>query len=163
MSYVKGKNVTVYVYRDIAMVPTPVMMGCATSISKNETAEEVNVTTADSTRENEYIGGSKDAVVTVDGLMTLDELTRWQYKDWLDSLGNVERFLITHENAFGDKYSYDFNGLITGVSDQAGPTEFASFSASIKRTGPATTTMFYDALLDSDGNPILDSDGNLIR
>lgn len=163
MSKVLGKDVSVYVYRDIAMVPTPVFAGCATSCSKDETAEDLNITTADSARENEYIGGAKDATGTVDGLITLDELTKFQYADFIDSVGNVIRILIVYTNSFGDTYSYDAYVLVTSVSDQADATDFANFSVSWKRSGAATITQLFNALLDSDGNPILDSDGNLIR
>jgi hypothetical protein len=163
MSKVLGKNVTVYVYRDILMVPTPVFAGCATSCSKDETAEDINITTADSGRENEYIGGSKDATGTIDGLMTLDEMPMFQYADWVAEVGNVKRILIVYENSFGDKYSYDANVLVVGVSDQADVTDFAKFTVSWKRSGAATITQFWDALKDSDGNLILDSNGNLIR
>lgn len=163
MSITRGKDVSFYVYRTISLVPTPVFAGCAKSCSKDETAEDINITTADSDRENEYIGGSKDATGTVDGLITLDELPKYQYGDFVDQVGNVIRILIVYTNAFGDRYSYDANVLITGVSDQADVSDFASFTVNWKRSGKATITKFWDALKDSDGNLILDSDGNLIR
>jgi hypothetical protein len=155
----KGKEVNLYVRRDDEWVLT----ACATSSSKDESAEEINITTADSERENEYIGGSKDATIGLEGVITLDEITRWQWKDFVDNVGNVIRILLTYDNGFGDRYSYDANVLVTNVSDVANVADFATFSIGMKRSGAATTTQLFDALQDSDGEYILDSDGNLIR
>lgn len=163
MTYVKGKDVNFYVYRDEGGDEVAVFAGCALTITKEETAEELNITTADSGRENEYIGGSKDATGTVDGLMTIDQLNRFQYKDFVDNVGNVLHILITYENSFGDRISYDANALVTNVSDSAGATDLATFSVSWKRTGPATIALVGQWLIDDEGNPILDSDGLPIR
>jgi hypothetical protein len=158
---VKGRDVTVY----MQVAAEWVLIMCATSCTKDETSEEISITTADSDRENEYIGGSLDCSFTFDGAMTLDIPGRVQYEDLEAEIGNVKRFLIIYENAFGDKLNYEADFLITNINDTNGVNEFSTFSMSAKRSGAATRTKTWadGTLLDSEGNPILDSDGNLIR
>jgi hypothetical protein len=158
---VKGKDVTVYMEVDSEWV----LIMCATSCTKSETSEEVNVTTADSDRENEYIGGSLDCSFTFDGAMTLDIPGRVQYEDLENEIGNVKRFLIVYETSFGDKKNYEADFLITSVDDSNGVNEYSTFSMTAKRSGAPTKTKVWadDVLLDSEDNPIWDSDGNVIR
>ena len=159
---VMGKDVRVYVYRDVAGVPTPVQASCGTEWTKDEAAEEINVR-RNTSRYRSYIGGYKDATATLSLLVTLDELNRWQYLDWINHVGEVVRMLITYENAYGDRLSYDAEWLVTGVSDSAPSTDFVTFQVSILRSGEPTITLLIDGLRDSDGELILDSDGLPIR
>jgi hypothetical protein len=157
---VKGKDVTVYMEVDSEWV----LIMCATSCTKDETTEEVNVTTADSDRENEYIGGSKDCSFSFDGAMTLDIPGRVQYEDLVDEVGNVQRFLIVYTNSYGDALNYEADFLITGVSDTNGVNDFSTFSMTAKRSGAATRTKTWaDGVLLDGGIPVWDSDGEVIR
>lgn len=158
MTIVKGKDVKAYVYRS----GVPVLTVCATSMSKEETAEEIP-TRQNVSKHNTYIGGYRDAAVTLEGAQTLDSFGRWQYKDWEDNIGEVVQMLLTYDNSYGDRYSYDAYFLIKGVSDTSDSTGFTTFSVDLKRSGAPVTGLVGNWLTDSDGNPILDSDGNVIR
>lgn len=159
MTVVEGKRVTLYVYRD----DVPIKTVCATNLTKRIEAEKINITTVDSDRENEYIGGSTDAEIGLEGIRTLDETGSWQADDFEDLIGEVVHILISYDNALGDRVTYNGYALITSVDDNNGASDFSSYSISMVRSGAWTKTKIYNALLDSDGNPVFDSDGNLIR
>lgn len=158
MTIVRGKDIDLYVKRGLGYVPT----ACATNLSIEETAEEVNITTVDSGRENEYEGGATDASLSFEGVMTLDELSKWQYEDFV--VGNTEQIRVDFVNSYGDALKYEMFVVIISKSAQGDVNDFGSFSISMKRSGAMTSVKTYDNILvDSDGLPILDSDGNLIR
>lgn len=158
---VKGKDVTVYMKVGLDWV----LIMCATSCTKSETAESREITTISSGRYVTRKGGALDCSFTFDGAMTLDIPGRVQYEDLLEEIGNVKRFLIIYQNLYGDKLNYEADFLITSVDDNNGVSEFSTFSMTAQRSGPPTKTKEWgnDAWLDDEGNPIWDSDGELIR
>lgn len=157
---VRGKDVSLYVYEGA----TPVLTVCATNLTKTTTAERINVTTVDSDRENEYIGGSTESEITLDGVRTLDIVGSWQAEDFEDNIGEVLRIIIIYTNQYGDILSYDGNVVVTDVSDNNGASEFSTYSIQMVRSGPWTKLKTYEnALVDSNGDFILDSNGDIIR
>jgi hypothetical protein len=155
-----GKDVDVSVEVDGEMQ----LIMCAISFSKDETAEEVNITTADSGRQNEYIGGSLDCTISFEGAITLDIPGKYQYEDLVNDIGNVKRILIEYRNSHGDLLSYEADFLITSVSDQ-NPVEHSTFSMTAKRSGAPTITKTWDeeVILDEDDEPLEDESGEVIR
>jgi hypothetical protein len=157
---IEGRNVRLYVYRS----GVPALAVCATNVSKTLSVEQINITTVDSGRENEYIGGSTDSELTLDGVRTLDEITSWQADDFEDQIGEVLRVILIYTNFYGDVLSYDGNVLITGVDDSNPAAEFSTYSISMIRSGAWTKLKSFDSILvDGLGNPILDGNGDLIR
>src|SRR4051812_39314737 len=111
MTTVLGRNVHYYIYRS----GVPTLTVCATNISRRESVETINTTTIDSGRENEYIGGSTDSELVLDGVRTLSLTTNWQADDW--EIGEVYRVILIYMDALGNSVSYDGNVLITGIDD----------------------------------------------
>jgi hypothetical protein len=160
MITVKGKDVTLYVYRGGS--PTPAV--CATNVSRRETVETLNVTTIDSGRENEYRGGSTDSEATLTGVRTLGS-SNWQIDDF--EIGNIERIIIVYLDSAGNSVSYDGNVLITGVDDDNGASDFSTYTVTMLRSG--AWTKLYNVvvgdlhyLVDGNGDYILDSNGDYI-
>jgi predicted secreted protein len=161
MIKVRGKDVTLYVYRG----GSPALAVCATNLSRRESVENLNITTIDSTRANEYVGGSTDSEVTLSGVRTLANSSDWQIDDF--EIGNIERIIIIYLDSAGNSVSYDGNVLITGVEDENGAADFSTYSVTMLRSG--AWTKLYDItiggvhyLVDSNGDFILDSFGNRI-
>lgn len=158
MTTVLGRNVRVYVQKEEVFVLT----ACASSCSKEETAEVVQIR-QNTRRENSYRGTTKDCTLSLEGVTTIDEITKWQFQDFIDSLGDLVHVKLVYENEYGDVLSYECDAIITSVTDQAAATDFATYSVAMLRSGAATTTILYNALQDDEGEYILDSQGNLMR
>ena len=157
MTIVLGKDVNLYVY----VGGVPKLTVCATNLSRRRTAGTVSRLVRGAGRSRLYSSTIKDETLTLDGLVTIDETSKFQYDDFNE--GDALHVLMTYTNSFGDRISNDGNVLITGIDDTNGATDFSSYSISMVRSGAWTKTKIYNALLDSDGNPVFDSDGNLIR
>jgi predicted secreted protein len=160
MTVVNGKDVLLYVRRGTTWVKTV----CATDCSLSFTAEKISITTSNSGRDNDYIGGMKDCAVSLDGVTTLDQLTSWQFEDWVDQIGERVRILLTFNDTFGDQLAYDMILLVESADVSGAVSDFAGYSIHGSRCGAHTKIKTYDhVLVDSFGNPILDSNGDLIR
>lgn len=158
MSYVLGKNVVMYVYRD----SVPVLTVCATNLSRKQTAGSVSRLVRGAGSNRIYSSTIKDETLTLDGLTTLDDVGRWQYDEF--NPGDALHILISYTNSYGDVLSYDGNILVTGIDDNNQAGDFSSYSISMVRSGAWTKLKTYNgALLDSFGDPIWDSNGELIR
>jgi hypothetical protein len=154
---VEGRNAKLYVYRDSAAVLTV----CATNVTRRETAETINITTVDSGRENEYIGGATDAEITLEGVRTINQPVDWQVDDF--QIGESHHIILVYEDAGGNALSYDLNVLITEISDSNGAGEFSTYSVSMIRSGPWIRLFNVGGVLkDQYGNPITDQYGNYI-
>jgi hypothetical protein len=154
---VEGRNVKLYVYRS----GVPVLTVCATNVTRRETVETINITTVDSGRENEYIGGATDAEITLEGVRTISQLADFQVSDF--EVGDVYRIIIIYTDASGSTLSYDGNVLITGIDDSNGAGEFSTYTVSMLRSGPWLKLFNVSGILvDGFGNPILDGEGNYI-
>lgn len=163
MSLVRGRDINIYVEK-VDASGAYVVGGCATNLSMEVTAEEINITTADSGKENEYDGGATDCSVGLDGVITIDELPFFQYEDWRAAIGTKKNVQIDFTDSYGDMLRYQMTILITGVSAQGDANDFGSFSISAKRSGAETVTKIYDhSLVDGAGELILDGGGNIIR
>jgi hypothetical protein len=162
MTIVKGKNVTIEVFRDDAWT----WIGCAVSVGIAQEAEQIPITTISSGREDEYAeGGAINATIDFSGATTLDVLGGWQFEDWMDNIGKKFTFRIMWENSYGDILAYEMTALITSVSNQSEVQGFSLFDVSMIRSGAMTKTKEYgeSALLDSEDQPIIDSNGVIIR
>lgn len=163
MSVVRGKDINLYVEK-VPSSTNYVVGGCATNLSMDVTAEEINITTADSGIENEYEGGATDCAGTLDGVITIDELPFFQYEDWRAAIGQKKNVRIDFIDTYGDRLRYEMSILILGVSVQGDVNDFGAFSISFKRSGAETVTKIYDhALIDGGGDLVLDGGGNIIR
>jgi predicted secreted protein len=131
MIKVKGKDVNLYIYRS----GSPILAVCATNISKKTNAERINITTVDSGRENEYIGGSTDSELTLEGVRTLDEPGSWQADDFEEMIGEVIRVLLIYTDTAGNNVIYDGNTLIADVDDSNNVSEYSTFSVTLVRNG----------------------------
>lgn len=141
-----------------------VLTACATSCDMELSAEVINITTADSGRANEKIGGATDCKGSFDGVITIDQLGGWQYQEWRANIGNVVPLRFDMTDEYGDRLRYEMSVLITNISAQGGVNEFGSFSVDFERSGEETqSTIFDNILVDMDGDPILTDDGDLIR
>jgi predicted secreted protein len=161
MITVLGKDVTLYVYRS----GSPALTVCATNLSRRESVETLNITTIDSGRANEYVGGSTDSEVTLSGVRTLANVSDWQIDDF--EIGNTERIIIIYLDSAGNSVSYDGNVLITGVEDDNGAADFSTYTVTMLRSG--AWTKLYNVvvgdlhyLVDGNGDYILDSNGDYI-
>jgi hypothetical protein len=101
---VRGKDINLFVERDGVFI----FSACATNLSIERTAEEINITTANSGIENEYEGGATDATVTLDGVITLDELPGFQYEEWVSAIGTKINVRIEFTNTYGDRLAYNY-------------------------------------------------------
>lgn len=163
MSYVRGKDITIAV-EGVSGSGDFDFSACGTNFSTERTAEKINITTADSGKENEYEGGATDGTGSVEGLITLDELTKFQYEDWVAAIGTKKRVQIDYTDTYGDRLRYEMDILIDGVSDRGDVNDFGAFTVTFTRSGAEVVTKVWDhALVDSDGDPIPDSDGDIIR
>jgi predicted secreted protein len=161
MITVLGKDVTLYVYRG----GSPALTVCATNLTRRGSVEPLNITTVDSGRENEYIGGSTDSEVTLSGVRTLANTSDWQIDDF--EIGEIERIIIIYLDSAGNSVSYDGNVLITGIEDENGAADFSTYSVTMLRSG--AWTKLYNVvvgdlhyLVDGNGDYILDSNGDYI-
>lgn len=157
---VRGKDVNVF----IELSGVYKLAACATTCSSSRTAEKINITTANSGRENEYEGGATDNIITLSGAGTLDEVTAWQFEDWVAAMGTKVNIRLDYTNPYGDRLRYEMAALIDDVNDQGDVNDFWLFDVSMTRSGAETMTKIFDNILvDGIGNPILDGGGNLIR
>jgi hypothetical protein len=160
MTAVHGRDMDIFIERNGVFVFT----ACATSCDMEVSAEEINITTADSGRENEYDGGSTDCVGSMDGVITLDTLGGWQYEDWREATGTVIPLRFDMTNVYGDRLRYEMNVLILNVGVQGGVNEHGAFNVSWKRSGAETVTKtIVGGLQDSNLDYILDGNGVIIR
>jgi hypothetical protein len=161
MTTVLGRNVHYYIYRS----GVPTLTVCATNISRRESVETINTTTIDSGRENEYIGGSTDSELVLDGVRTLSLTTNWQADDW--EIGELYRVILIYMDALGNSVSYDGNVLITGIDDSNPADNHSTYSVTMLRSGSWTKLSNVPvgesfALVDSNGDYILDGNGDFI-
>lgn len=157
---VYGEDVDLFVLRDGDYVAT----ACAASCGITRTAELIPTTTADSGRENEYVGGATDADLTLDGVITLDELGGWQYEEWVANTGEVVSIRMDFTNSYGDRLRYEMNVLITAVGAQGDVNDFGAFNVTMKRSGGETVSkLLNNVITDEDLNPILDENGRPLR
>lgn len=159
MTPVDGKDVSIYVRRGTDWVNTVCAISCRMEFSQ----EMIPVATKDSGRENDYVSGFEDCTISLEGVMTLDELPFYQAEDFLDSPYTKRRILMLFTNSWGDRLSYDMNVLVESYSNAGETDDFAIYNVSMKRCGAWTKQKVFNAILDSDGNPVLDSNGYPIR
>lgn len=160
ISTVRGRDIDLFIERGGDFVFT----ACATNCSIERVAEEMNITTADSGRENEYKGGATDASITLDGVITLDELGGWQYEEWVANIGEIVSIRMDFTNDYGDRLRYEMNVLITAVGGQGDVNDFGSFNVTMKRSGAETVSkLLNNVITDEDLNPILDENGRPLR
>lgn len=158
MNAVLGKDVQLYVYRDAVAVLTV----CATNLTRRKTSGSVSRLVRGAGKNRLYSGTIKEEQLNLEGLITLDELPKWQYEDF--EVGENYDVLITYTNVYGDKLALNGNVLVTGIDDNNGAADFSSYSISMIRNGAWTKAKTYDNILvDGLGNPILDGNGDLIR
>jgi predicted secreted protein len=157
---IRGKDIDIYVRQDDEWWN----VACAVSGTISHEADAIAITTIDSGRDRQYIGGARDGRIELSGVMTLDQTTKWQFDNFLDETGNLHRFLFTIADSNGLSIAYDMYGIITSVSGRGEATDFGLFDVSILRSGPMTKLNENEEgnLVDSDGIEILDSDGNPI-
>src|SRR4051812_21852322 len=87
MTAVHGKDVVIYIYRtdDVILLARPI--ACASNCTMNYNIELIETATVDSGRENDYEAGFIDCDISVDGIVTLDEIPMWQIKEFIDKIG----------------------------------------------------------------------------
>lgn len=158
--FTRGRDINICIERDGDFVFT----ACATNCSIERTAEEINITTADSGKENEYVGGATDASITLDGVITVDELGGFQYEEWVAAIGSKVNMEMDFTNQYGDRLRYTMSVLVTAVGAQGDANDFGMFNITMKRSGAETVSKIFDNILvDLAGDPILTPDGKLIR
>lgn len=123
----------------IDKTPAPVVVAGLTSIGGLElSADTIDVTTLDSDGGyREFIGGFKDGgEVPVEGYF--DPTTGKGQKELYDLFesGAVQDFIIEFPAALGA--SWEFGGVVTGISTSADLEDPLSFSATIKVSGAPT-------------------------
>jgi len=121
---------------------SPVTVAQLTSISGLElSADTIDVTTLDSDGGyREFIGGFKDGgEVSIEGIF--DPTTGKGQKELYDLFesGDVEDFVIEFPTNIGA--SWQFKGVVTGISTSASLEDPLSFSATIKVSGKPTLTI----------------------
>lgn len=163
MSQVLGRDINLYVEKvnDSGVFK---FSSCATNLSMEVTCEEILITSADSGIEDEYQGGATNCSVSMEGVITIDELSKFMYEDWRASVGKKKKIRIDFTDSYGDRLRYEMTILVTSVSAQGDAADFGSFSISGKRSGAEIISKGYDHILeDSLHDPILDLNGDLIR
>lgn len=121
---------------------TPVTVAGLTSIGGLElSADTIDVTTLDSEGGyREFIGGFKDGgEVSIEGYF--DPTTGKGQKELYDLFesGETEAFTIVFPTGVGA--SWEFNGVVTGISTSADLEDPLAFSATIKVSGKPTLTV----------------------
>lgn len=155
---IKGKDVNIYVYVE----GVPVAAVCATNVSTRETSGMISTLTMGGGKHRTYKPTVKDATITLEGVRTVDRPGRFQAEDF--EAGNEHQIIIIYTNDYGDVLSYDMNVLITETADSNPASEFSSYSVSMVRSGPWTKLKTFDNILtDGEGEPIIDSNGTVIR
>lgn len=155
---IRGKDVNLYVYRD----GSPVAAVCATNVSTRETAGTLSTLTMGGGKNRTYKSTAKDATITLDGVRTIDETSKFQAEDF--EAGDELQIIIIYTNDYGDVLSYDMNVIVTETSDSNEVSEFGTYSISMLRSGPWTKLKTYEGILiDGNGDPIFDGNGDLIR
>jgi hypothetical protein len=163
MTPVHGKDVIVYIYRtdDIILLARPV--ACATNCTLTFDIELVRIASPSTGRQRNYAPSFEDCTITVDGVVTLDELPMWQIKEFIDKIGVKLTAVFEMTNDLGDRLSYEMQVLTSSISITGDTNDFAGFSVSMKRCGTMTVINTFDALQDNDGNYLLDGTGHLMR
>jgi hypothetical protein len=163
MTAVRGRDINLYVEK-VNSSGIYVFSACATNLSMEVTAEEINITTADSGIENEYEGGSTDCTISMDGVVSIDDLSKAMYEDWRSWIGTKKNIRVDFTNSYGDRLRYQMSMLITSVGADGDANDFGMYHLGGKRSGPEAVSKGYDHILvDIDLDPILDTDGDLIR
>ena len=136
MGLVQGNDIILFIYDGMWK---PVV--CGTSCSFETTAEDIetSITGSGVWRTYEYVAltwtCSFDGVILLDGLnqASLQDLRAYQY--------SRQKVLIRYQREDGDGNVYTDEGyaLITSISDSGDLDSMATFSVSLKGTGPLTS------------------------
>src|SRR4051812_47566642 len=113
MTPINGKDALMYVFRDSAWVLTV----CAKQVSIEWEVEDINIATVDSGTDNDYVAGFSDATASIDGLVTIDEVSRYQFHEWVRNRRSIHRIKIVLTNSFGDYLQYEFRAKIQRISN----------------------------------------------
>src|SRR4051812_48344238 len=105
MTPVHGKDVIVYIYRtdDIILLARPV--ACATNCTMTFDVELVRIASPSTGKQRNYAPSFEDCTITVDGVVTLDELPMWQVQETIAKLGVKMTAIFEMTNDLGDRLS----------------------------------------------------------
>jgi predicted secreted protein len=139
MGLVKGDNVILFIYDGGMWKPVV----CGTSCSFQTDAEDIetSITGSGAWRTYEYVAltwtCSFDGVILLDGLneLSLQDLRSYQY--------SRQKVLIRYqrEDDSANVYTDEGYALITSISDTGDLDSMATFSVSLKGTGPLTSVL----------------------
>jgi hypothetical protein len=160
MTIVQGQDVNVYVWSGSAWV----IYACGTSCSVDIVHEIVRIATVDSGADTNYDKGLKDKTIYMDGVVTLDSLTKWQMWDALNAITVQKQIKVEFINSWGDEASIECAAYISHMVMDGQVQGAATWAIEWKVCGALTINdVVYDAILDSNGDPVLDSNGEPLR
>lgn len=129
MRIVQGKNVNFYVSVDTDYV----LAVCSTNISRRQSTGTLTTLVKGAGKARRFIPTIKDESVTLEGLRTLDEPTKFQIHDFVIGETHVAR--IVYDDLNGNTIQLDGEILITGIDDNNGAADFSSWSVSMVSNG----------------------------
>lgn len=129
MTYLKGKNVNLYVDRG----GTYVLAICATNISRRASVSTLSTLTKGGGNSRRYKPTIKEEQITLEGLRTLDTPTSFQSHEF--EVGQYYDVRIVYDDLAGNTMTLDGNVLVTGYDDNNGAADFATWSVSMVRNG----------------------------
>jgi hypothetical protein len=160
MTIVQGNEVNVYVFDEGEYK----LYACGTYCSYESDLDMISIATVSTGDVRDYEAGLKTVRIFMDGVVTLDQLNKVQYIDLLETQGQRKVLKIELVNSWGDEMSIVSEAIAKNIVVDGSAEGVATYR--IEWWGCGTQTInetTFEALLDDQGDPITDENGELIR
>jgi predicted secreted protein len=148
MNTVNGKDVFLWVFSGGAYILT----ACGKSLSMEFDVEDIAVATEDSGTDNDYVAGFSDGSVTFEGLVTIDDATKYQFDDWVDTRRVRHQLKVVFTDTAGNILQYEFAAKARKVGATSEVKSKVSSSLDLKICGPVSRTKIVNDLPSSGGS-----------
>lgn len=132
-----GDDAIIYVYRSGVAIP----VSCENSWTIEEVTELIEVTTVGDGANRRYKAGFLDATVSIEGLVTFDQTSKWQLLDFVQNERVEQRIKLEQIDSAGNSMVYDMFVMVESWNNSNPAGDFSQFSVSMKRNGPMTITI----------------------
>lgn len=143
------------------------LAGCMKALSLQFTVDDIETTTANSSSDREYVAGFSKTSGTFDAITSIDQLTKYQYADFVVNRRDVLAYRVGLTDNSGNILQFDFNAKVQTVTLNNQIPQVSGYSVAFLVSGVVTLTITIDGvstsyLLDGNNDYIFDGSGEYI-
>lgn len=133
---VQGEQAILSVYRSGVAIP----VSCENSFSVEENTQEIEITTYGSGVNRDYLAGLVDRSVSLEGLVTFDETSKWQFHEFVQAPRVKQRIKLDWIDDIGNELTLDMYVIVTHWDNNNPTGDFSAFNVTMRVCGAVTIT-----------------------